>query len=77
MDRDGFVNANEAVQFFSKSGLSQDALATVWSVVHINNSKRLNKNAFAISMRLISLAQNGRGITLEAAATGTGTMNNS
>eukprot|EP01125_Pyxidicula_operculata_P019258 TRINITY_DN696_c0_g2_i2.p1 TRINITY_DN696_c0_g2~~TRINITY_DN696_c0_g2_i2.p1 ORF type:complete len:813 (+),score=306.33 TRINITY_DN696_c0_g2_i2:18-2456(+) len=69
-DQDGYISTSEA-GFFLKSGLDKTQLAAVWNMVNENNPSfgKLNKNSFAVTLRLISLIQSGKIPTLQLAAT--------
>lgn len=49
----GQINGDQAVQFFSNSGLSEDMLATIWDLSDIRSEGQLNKEEFAVAMYLI------------------------
>merc|ERR1711959_699821 len=66
-DKDGFVNGNEAVAFFSRSRLPQPTLAKVWALSDKQRRGVLDLEDFVTSMKLISLAQSGKPISTEAA----------
>jgi hypothetical protein len=56
-DKDGVVSGNEAVRFFSKSGLpTNPTLFKVWQYV-AGDRPSLNRREFYTSMKLVSLAQ--------------------
>eukprot|EP01130_Rhizamoeba_saxonica_P002927 TRINITY_DN1289_c0_g1_i1.p1 TRINITY_DN1289_c0_g1~~TRINITY_DN1289_c0_g1_i1.p1 ORF type:complete len:1199 (-),score=370.01 TRINITY_DN1289_c0_g1_i1:34-3630(-) len=57
--RSGFITPTEALNFFSRSRLSQDVLRKIWDLVNRNGNNQLRANAFAYSLRLIALAQDG------------------
>lgn len=50
---DGFVHGKEAVALFSKSGLPQTQLASIWNMVDTPVDNKLDKVEFAIAMHLI------------------------
>jgi len=58
-DGDGVVGANDAVNFFSRSGLTPDALGLIWGQVNPGNSPILTPDQFVYSCQLISMAQAG------------------
>jgi len=62
-DKDGFVNGNEAVAFFSRSRLPQPTLAKVWALSDKQRRGVLDLEDFVTSMKLISLAQAGKPIS--------------
>jgi epidermal growth factor receptor substrate 15 len=49
----GFITGEQAVQFFSDSGLPEDVLAGIWDLADINSEGQLNKDEFAVAMFLI------------------------
>ena len=49
----GFITGDQAVPFFSNSGLSEDILATIWDLADINSEGQLNRDEFAVAMYLI------------------------
>lgn len=51
--REGFVYGKEAVDLFSKSGMSRGDLAAVWNMADSPVDNRLDKLEFAIAMHLI------------------------
>lgn len=51
--RSGHINGEQAVQFFSTSGLSEDLLASIWDLADINSEGRLSRDEFAVAMYLI------------------------
>ncbi|KAI9652443.1 MAG: hypothetical protein M1831_006786 [Alyxoria varia] len=55
MDRSGrgYVTGEQAVSFFSNSGLSEDVLASIWDLADINSEGQLTKDEFAVAMWLI------------------------
>lgn len=67
-DRDGVIGVNDAVQFLRRSGLSDTTLHSVWGLVKnnqiMNNTpsspNSLSLNEFCVSLRLITLALEGR-----------------
>mmetsp|Transcript_10843 Transcript_10843/g.27375 ORF Transcript_10843/g.27375 Transcript_10843/m.27375 type:complete len:559 (+) Transcript_10843:276-1952(+) len=68
-DKDGVVNGEEAVAFFSRSRLPQPTLAKVWALSDRQRRGVLDLEDFVTSMRLISLAQDGKPISSEVART--------
>jgi len=58
-DNDGRITGNDAVSFFSKSSLNQQALAKVWGCADLNRQGYLDKDGFIRAMRVIALAQIG------------------
>ncbi|MBE7180330.1 MAG: hypothetical protein INR71_03815, partial [Terriglobus roseus] len=53
--RSGFITGEQAVAFFSESGLNEDHLATIWDLSDINSEGRLSRDEFALAMYLIRL----------------------
>ena len=49
----GFITGEQAVGFFSRSGLSEEALAQIWDLADINSEGQLNQDEFAVAMYLI------------------------
>ncbi|KAL1584691.1 hypothetical protein WHR41_06908 [Cladosporium halotolerans] len=49
----GIVSGEQAVRFFSDSGLPEDTLASVWDLADINSEGQLTKDEFAVAMYLI------------------------
>ncbi|KAK5823596.1 hypothetical protein F5H01DRAFT_289170 [Linnemannia elongata] len=54
IDRDGFVEGEEAVPFFRESKLSDTVLAQIWDLADITNTGRLTKDEFAVAMHVIN-----------------------
>ncbi|KAF2119002.1 hypothetical protein BDV96DRAFT_610840 [Lophiotrema nucula] len=48
-----FITGEQAVQFFSDSGLAEDVLAGIWDLADINSEGQLNRDEFAVAMYLI------------------------
>ncbi|KAF2183796.1 hypothetical protein K469DRAFT_667491 [Zopfia rhizophila CBS 207.26] len=61
----GFITGEQAVQFFSDSGLPEDILAGIWDLADINSEGQLSRDEFAVAMYLIR-QQRKPGITLPA-----------
>lgn len=61
----GFITGEQAVQFFSDSGLAEDVLAGIWDLADINSEGQLNRDEFAVAMYLIR-QQRKPGISLPA-----------
>ena len=51
--RRGFITGEQAVQFFSDSGLPEDILAGIWDLADINSEGQLSRDEFAVAMYLI------------------------
>lgn len=49
----GFITGEQAVQFFSDSGLPEDVLAGIWDLADINSEGQLSRDEFAVAMYLI------------------------
>jgi epidermal growth factor receptor substrate 15 len=49
----GYITGEQAVQFFSDSGLPEDVLAGIWDLADINSEGQLNRDEFAVAMYLI------------------------
>ena len=58
-DGDGSISGGEAVAFFSRAGLPQASLATLWQLVDIPPRGFLDKKQFDVALQLIYVAQNG------------------
>jgi hypothetical protein len=63
----GSLSRQEAVQFLAKSGLEIAVLKEIWNISHTNDFF-LRIEDFYVSMRLLSLAQNGQPVTKESLA---------
>ncbi|KAF2471263.1 uncharacterized protein BDR25DRAFT_303326 [Lindgomyces ingoldianus] len=61
----GFITGDQAVQFFSDSGLPEDILAAIWDLADINSEGQLSRDEFAVAMYLIR-QQRKPGVTLPA-----------
>lgn len=55
----GYLDGEQAVKFFSDSGLPEDDLASIWDLADINSEGRLSRDEFAVAMYLIR-QQRGR-----------------
>ncbi|KAA8894505.1 hypothetical protein FN846DRAFT_900891 [Sphaerosporella brunnea] len=60
----GVITGEEAVPFFSNSGLPEDALAQIWDLADINKAGQLNRDEFAIAMYLIVQQRSNPGTPL-------------
>ncbi|KAK6434451.1 hypothetical protein LTR95_009368 [Oleoguttula sp. CCFEE 5521] len=49
----GVVTGDQAVRFFSDSGLPEDTLASIWDLADIRSEGQLNRDEFAVAMYLI------------------------
>ena len=58
-DGDGKVSGGEAVVFFSRAGLPQASLATLWQLVDNPPRGFLEKSQFDVAVQLIYVAQQG------------------
>ncbi|KAL1917992.1 uncharacterized protein VTP21DRAFT_3258 [Calcarisporiella thermophila] len=54
------LSGQDAVPFFSKSGLSQDILGEIWQLSDADGKGSLDPQGFSIALRLIGHAQNNR-----------------
>jgi epidermal growth factor receptor substrate 15 len=61
----GFITGEQAVQFFSDSGLPEDVLAGIWDLADINSEGQLTRDEFAVAMYLIR-QQRKPGVSLPA-----------
>jgi epidermal growth factor receptor substrate 15 len=50
----GLISGEQAVNFFSNSGLPEDSLAQIWDLADIDSDGQLNRDEFAVAM--VSLA---------------------
>lgn len=60
----GVITGDEAVPFFSNSGLPEDVLAQIWDLADINKAGQLNRDEFAIAMYLIVQQRSNPGVLL-------------
>ncbi|GME40474.1 EPS15-like protein [Neofusicoccum parvum] len=49
----GFLTGEQAVVFFSDSGLPEEVLAAIWDLADVNSEGQLNREEFAVAMYLI------------------------
>lgn len=49
----GFIDGEQALEFFSNARLSEDVLAQIWDLADINSEGQLNRDEFAVAMYLI------------------------
>jgi epidermal growth factor receptor substrate 15 len=49
----GYVSGDQAVVFFSESGLPSEVLAQIWDLANIRRQDQLNRDEFAVAMYLI------------------------
>lgn len=59
-DMDGQIGQNDALSFFSKSGLDMNTLGAIWSQVNPNSAPTLSPDQFVFACQLIAMGQNGR-----------------
>eukprot|EP00897_Mesotaenium_endlicherianum_P004787 jgi/Mesen1/4336/ME000022S03623 len=64
-NRDGTISGQEAVTFFRAFGLPQATLAKVWQFADQQNRGFLTKPDFFNALKLVTVAQTGRELTLE------------
>ncbi|KAK5260544.1 hypothetical protein LTR40_003963 [Exophiala xenobiotica] len=60
----GYINGEQAVEFFGNARLPEESLAQIWDLADINSEGRLNKDEFAVAMYLIRqqrATKDGRG----------------
>lgn len=55
----GFITGEQAVRFFSNSGLPEDILAGIWDLADINSEGQLSRDEFAVAMYLIRQQRKG------------------
>ena len=55
----GYITGDQAVKFFSDSGLSEDALAQIWDLADVRSEGQLNREEFAVAMYLIRQQRSG------------------
>lgn len=55
----GFITGEQAVRFFSDSGLPEDVLAGIWDLADINSEGQLSRDEFAVAMYLIRQQRKG------------------
>jgi epidermal growth factor receptor substrate 15 len=55
----GFITGDQAVRFFSDSGLAEDVLAGIWDLADINSQGQLSREEFAVAMYLIRQQRKG------------------
>lgn len=63
LDRDGRISGAEAVAFFQGSNLPKNVLAQIWAYSDRTNSGFLGREEFYNALRLVTVAQSGRGLT--------------
>lgn len=57
----GVLNGEQAVKFFSDSGLPEETLASIWDLADIKSEGQLNRDEFAVAMYLIRQQRSGAG----------------
>ncbi|KAK6375839.1 hypothetical protein LTS17_007661 [Exophiala oligosperma] len=60
----GYINGEQAVEFFGNARLPEEILAQIWDLADVNSEGRLNKDEFAVAMYLIRqqrATKDGRG----------------
>ncbi|KAH6313414.1 hypothetical protein HBI38_156800 [Parastagonospora nodorum] len=55
----GFITGDQAVRFFSDSGLPEDVLAGIWDLADINSEGQLSRDEFSVAMYLIRQQRKG------------------
>lgn len=55
----GFITGDQAVRFFSDSGLPEDVLAGIWDLADIKSEGQLSRDEFAVAMYLIRQQRKG------------------
>lgn len=55
----GYITGDQAVRFFSDSGLPEDVLAGIWDLADINSEGQLSRDEFAVAMYLIRQQRKG------------------
>lgn len=61
-DRSGFIDADEAVYFFSHSQLSNSELGRIWEIADSRHVGKLDLHDFCIAMHLINMCKRGENI---------------
>jgi len=64
-DHDGKISGGEGASFLRKSGIPDQLLEKVWEASDANKQGFLMQREFAIAMRLIALAQEGKQISVD------------
>ncbi|KAF2836967.1 hypothetical protein M501DRAFT_1018373 [Patellaria atrata CBS 101060] len=62
----GYITGEQAVSFFSDSGLPEDILASIWDLADINSEGQLSRDEFAVAMYLIRQQRGKNGANLPA-----------
>ncbi|PSK57858.1 hypothetical protein B9Z65_9060 [Elsinoe australis] len=58
-NRSGYLTGEQAVRFFSDSGLGEETLASIWDLADIRSEGQLNRDEFAVAMYLIRQSRSG------------------
>lgn len=61
-DKSGFIDADEAVYFFSHSRLSNSELGQIWEIADSRRLGKLDFHDFCVAMHLINMRKNGERI---------------
>lgn len=61
-DNSGFIEAEEAVYFFSHSRLPDSELGVIWEIADSNHLGKLNLHDFCVAMHLINMRKNNESI---------------
>lgn len=61
-DGSGFIESEEAVYFFSHSGLSDVELGVIWEIADTRHLGRLSLHDFCVAMHLINMRKNGQSV---------------
>ncbi|KAJ2159191.1 hypothetical protein GGF46_003200 [Coemansia sp. RSA 552] len=69
---EGMIRGQAAVPFFQKSGLPDAVLGGIWQLADMDSKGHLSPQEFGVAMKLISLAQAGRPVTLASLGESTG-----
>jgi len=65
LDRDGKISGGEGAPFLRKSGLPDNLLERIWDLADSSKTGYLQPREFAIAMRLVTLAQEGKPVELQ------------
>lgn len=63
LDHDGKISGSEAVTFLQASNLPKQVLAQIWTYANQNQTSFLGRQEFYNALRLVTVAQSGRGLT--------------
>ncbi|KAI8325187.1 EF-hand, partial [Martensiomyces pterosporus] len=64
IDHKGVIQGQSAVPFFQKSGLTDAELGRIWQLADTKSKGHLTQQEFEVAMKLISLAQAGKAVSL-------------